>query len=135
MQAVRSVPEECLDKLWEHLGYDPAGPTRPRGIVLEAFHLRADLAAMQTGSQLGTVQMIGAVRWMCRTREAPLMMQTPSQAHGIEKRLEPFHSWPVRRWASYGQGRDAKMAELHGYFRVSTSLTTRAREEWLASLE
>lgn len=134
VQALRSVPEECLDKLWEHLGHSTSGPTRPAGIVLERFALRADLAAMQTGSELGTVQMIGAIRWMCRARGVPLMMQTPSQAHSVEKRLEPFHSWPIRRFASYGQGKDAKMAELHGYFRISTSATDQARRGWLSSM-
>lgn len=137
VQALASTPDECLDKLWEHLGYDLAGPTRPRGVVLETFALRADLAAQQTGSEMGTSQMIGAVRWMCRHREAPLVMQTPRQAHSIDENpgTEPFRSWPLRRWASYGQGRDAKMAERHGLFRVSTSWETREqREAWRVSM-
>jgi hypothetical protein len=72
---------------------------------------------------------------MCRDRGVPLVMQTPSQAHDLEKRSEPFRSWPLRRWTSYGQGRDAKMAELHGYFRISTSRPSAAdREAWRSSL-
>lgn len=135
VQAVRSVPEECLDKLWEHLGY--GGMSRPVGIVLERFALRGDLAAMQTGSELGTAQMIGAVRWMTRTREVPLVMQTPQNAHSIDKSTSKlvFRTWPQRRWSSYGQGADAKMAEKHGYFRISTSQPSNAaRDAWQASL-
>ena len=133
VQALRSVPEECLDKLWEHLGFG-APSARPAGVVLEAFNLRGDLSAMQRGSEMGTSQMIGAIRWMCRHRQVPLVMQTPGQAHSIHRRLEPFKSWPQRRWVSYGQGFDAKMAEMHGYFRVSTSSTTGGRKEWLAQM-
>lgn len=137
VQALRSVPEECLDKLWEHLGADPAGPTRPAAVVLERFALRGDLAAMQTGSELGTVQMIGAIRWMTRTREVPLVMQTPQNAHSVDRSTSKlvFRTWPQRRWSSYGQGADAKMAEKHGYFRISTSQPSNsAREAWMASL-
>lgn len=129
VQALRSTPGECLDKLWEHLGF--AHPsTRPQGVVLEHFTLRGDLAAMQVGGEMGTSQMIGAVRWMCRNREVPLVLQIPQNAHGIERK-EPFARWPQRRFASYGQGRDAKMAELHGLFRVSTSFRLDAdRAAW-----
>lgn len=138
VQALRSVPEECLDKLWEHVGYDLASPSRPAGVVLERFALRADLAAQQTGSELGTVQMIGAVRWMTRHRGVPLMMQTPYQAHSIDKTATSrlvFKDWPQRRWASYGQGADAKMAEKHGYFRISAAQPTNgARAGWMAGL-
>jgi hypothetical protein len=102
-------------------------------VVLERFALRNDLAAMQTGSEMGTSQMIGAIRWMLRHHGIPLMMQTPRQAHALEQQ-EPFKDWPQRRWASYGQGRDAKMAELHGLFRVSTSLSAAARAEWHSRL-
>jgi len=128
VQALRSVPDECLDKLWEHTGYEHP-ETTPRGVVLEAFNLRADLAAMQTGSEMGTSQMIGAVRWVCRNRGVPVVMQTPSQAHSLERKA-PFASWPQRRFASYGQGRDAKMAELHGMFKISASLTSAQRDVW-----
>lgn len=136
LQALRSTPDECNDKLWEHTGYgSPA--VRPVGVVLERFALRADLAAMQTGSEMGTSQMIGVIRWICRTRGVPLVMQTPSQAWSLDTDpgTEPFRSWPQRRWASYGHGKDAKMAERHGYFRVSTSRPTAAeRDAWRASL-
>lgn len=137
VQALRSVPEECLDKLWEHVNYDLDSPSRPAAIVLERFALRGDLAAMQTGSELGTPQMIGAIRWMTRVREVPLVMQTPQNAHSIDKSTSKlvFRTWPQRRWASYGQGTDAKMAEKHGYFKISTSRPTNsAREAWMESL-
>lgn len=134
VQALRSTPDVCLDKLWEHLGYSTE--SRPQGVVLETFALRADLAAQQTGSEMGTSQMIGAVRWMCRHHGVPVVMQTPSQAHHVDENpgTEPFRSWPLRRWASYGQGKDAKMAERHGLFRISTSLTSAQREEWRRSM-
>lgn len=135
-QAVRSTPDECLDKLWEHLSY--SGRTRPVGIVLEQFALRADLAAAQTGSQMGTSQMIGAIRWMARHHGVPVHMQTPRQAHSINgatSRLS-FRDWPQRKYRSYGQGADAKMAELHGYFRISTSMPNEnLRRAWLATLD
>lgn len=136
VQAVRSVPEECLDKLWEHLGYR-APSARPAGIVLERFALRGDLAAAQTGSELGTVQMIGAIRWMCRQTQTPLVMQTPQNAHAVDKSTSTlvFRKWPQRRWASYGQGSDAKMAEKHGYFRLSSvQPNNAARNAWMDSL-
>lgn len=136
-QAVRSTPDECLDKLWEHLSY--TGFTRPVAIVLEQFALRADLAAQQTGSQMGTSQMIGAIRWMARHHGVPVQMQTPRQAHSINDPRNTkavLHDWPQRKYRSYGQGADAKMAELHGYFRISTSMRTEAdRREWLATLD
>lgn len=137
VQAIRSTPDECLDKLWEHLGADPQGPTRPAGVVLERFALRADLAAQQTGSEMGTSQMIGAVRWICRTRGVPVQMQTPSQAHSIDGPASKlvFRDWGQRAWKSYGQGGDAKMAERHGYFRLSAAQPTeRERQAWLAGL-
>lgn len=135
MQALRSTPDECLDKLWEHLGF--AHPsTRPAGLVLERFALFGHLAAMQTGSEMGTPQMIGAIRWMCRHTGTPLVMQTPQNAHSIEDRVEPFASWPQRRWKSYGQGRDSKMAELHGYFKVNSSFRLAAdRAAWHRELD
>lgn len=137
LQALRSTPMECVDKLWEHLGYDPDSPVRPHGVVLERFELRGDLAPQQTGSEMGTSQMIGVIRWMCRVTGTPVMMQTPRQAWSLTNNpgTEPFRSWPQRRWASYGQGSDAKMAERHGYFRISTSWATSAdREAWRQSL-
>lgn len=133
VRAVRSTPPECLDRLWEHLGH--AHPsTRPVGLVLEQFTLFGHLAAQQRGSEMGTSQMIGAIRWMCRHLEVPLVLQIPQNAHGIERK-EPFDSWPARRWASYGQGRDAKMAELHAAFRVSTSMSSAQRREWHDSIK
>lgn len=132
-QALKSTPDECLDKLWGHLDVEHGHPLRPLAVVVERFALRNDLAAMQTGSEMGTSQMIGAIRWMCRHHEVPIHMQTPYQAHAIEKQ-KPFADWPQRRFASYGQGRDAKMAELHGYFRISTSLSTAARRDWHGSV-
>ena len=128
VQALKSTPDECLDRLWIHLGYG-FSPARPLAVVLEAFNLRADLMAMQSGSEMGTSQMIGAVRWMCRNRGVPVVMQTPSQAHSIERK-EPFSARPQRWYISYGQGRDAKMAELHGLFRISTSLGVATRAAW-----
>lgn len=134
VQALRSVPDECLDKLFEHC-WDRYSSTAPRGVVLESFLLRADLAPQQTGSEMGTSQMIGAVRWICRNRGVPLVMQTPSQARSIE-RLEPFGGWPQRRWISYGHGGDAKMAERHGYFRISTSFKRdHDRDSWLSGID
>lgn len=136
VQALRSTPMECVDKLWEHLHHEHPS-TRPAGLVLERFELRGDLAPQQTGSEMGTSQMIGVVRWMCRVREVPLEMQTPRQAWSMTNNpgKEPFRSWPQRKWASYGQGTDAKMAERHGYFRISTSMaSSAAREVWHASL-
>lgn len=133
VQALKSTPDECLDKLWEHLGFG-APVARPAGIVLERFALRADLAAQQTGSEMGTSQMIGAIRWMARQRRTPVVMQTPMQAHGLEKSAE-WRDRPQRWWTSYGQGRDAKMAELHGYFRISTAMESSARRAaWLNGL-
>lgn len=134
--ALKSTPDECLDRLWKHLrgaeeGMGVLHP--PKAIVLERFALRNDLAAMQTGSEMGTSQMIGAIRWMARYYGIPLHMQTPHQAHAIS-RQKPFDDWPLRRFASYGQGTDAKMAELHGLFRISTSLSTAARRDWHLSL-
>lgn len=133
-QAVKSTPDQCLDKLWEHLSRPPDA-TRPVGLVVEQFALRADLAAAQTGSQMGTSQMIGAIRWMARHHGVPVHMQTPRQAHSM-KTLSPLDVRPQRRWTSYGQGADAKMAELHGMFRISTSMPSEAaRREWLATLD
>jgi hypothetical protein len=136
--ALRSTPTECLDKLWEHLGLDPLSEdwhaTAPRAVVVERFALRADLAAMQKGSEMGTSQMIGAIRWMCHNRRVPVVMQTPYQAHAIE-RQQPFAAWPQRRFVSYGEGRDAKMAELHGLFKISTSLTAKQRRSWHESMD
>jgi hypothetical protein len=133
IKALKSTPDECLDRLWRHLtqaeGEYGTPLHRPRAVVLERFALRGDLAPMQRGSEMGTSQMIGAIRWQLRYHGVPLVMQTPQNAHAIE-RAAPFADWPQRRWASYGQGRDAKMAELHGYFRISTSLTHGARTAW-----
>ena len=92
---------------------------------------------MQTGSELGTVQMIGAIRWMTRHRGVPLVMQTPQNAHSVDRSDSKliFRNWPQRRWVSYGQGADAKMAEKHGWFRISTSQPNNAaRLAWQASL-
>lgn len=122
VQALRSTPDECLDKLWEHLGHGHGGVTRPAGVVLERFALFGHLAAMQVGSEMGTSQMIGAIRWMCRNTGTPLAMQTPQNAHKTEDTLL-FKARTARWWRSYGQGRDAKMAELHGLFRVSDSIS------------
>lgn len=133
VQALRSTPDECLDRLWEHLGYG-ALVARPVGVVLESFLLRPDLAAQQTGSDMGTSQMIGAARWICRVRHTPVEMQTPKQAH-LMRDVAPFCNWPQRRWESYGQGKDAKMAELHGYRRIWASLTPRQRSEWYLTLD
>jgi hypothetical protein len=134
VQAVRSTPDECLDKLWEHLGFAHSS-TRPAGVVLERFALFGHLAAMQTGSEMGTPQMIGAIRWMCRNHEVPLVMQTPQNAHSLE-RSEPWAGRPLRWWRSFGQGRDSKMAELHGYHRIANSFVLKAdKAEWLAGLD
>jgi len=133
VQALQSTPDVCLDKLWEHLGFG-APVARPAGLVIERFALRPDLAHQQTGSEMGTSQMIGAVRWMARHRSTPLVVQTPSQAHSLEKSAA-WKDRPLRWWASYGHGRDAKMAELHGYFRISTSMSGASeRARWLAAL-
>lgn len=130
--AVRSTPQECLDRLWGHL--TGSEEHRPAGVVLERFALRGDLAPQQRGSEMGTSQMIGAIRWMVGHHRVPLMMQTPQNAHAME-RQRPFLDWPGRRWTSYGQGRDAKMAELHGLFRISTTLSAADRAAWHEALD
>lgn len=137
--AYKSTPDETLDLLWHDLHIDDsqrppsARCNRPRAVVLERFALRADLAPQQKGSEMGTSQMIGAIRWMCRQTGTPVYMQTPMQAHSLEK-AAPFNLWPLRKWVSYGQGRDAKMAELHGLFRISTSLNKAQRNVWHGNL-
>lgn len=129
VEAHRSTPDAALDKLWVHLDVPMDLESRPWAVVLERFALRGDLAPQQRGSEMGTSQMIGAIRWMCRHLSVPVVMQTPQNAHAMERAV-PFCDWPQRRWASYGQGRDAKMAELHGLFRISTTLNNQQRAAW-----
>lgn len=109
LEAVETTPVGVVDLL--HAALDTPG--QPRLLVLEAFNLRGSLMAEQQGSEFLTSQLIGALRHTCRRADIPVAMQTPWQAKQLQQ-LAPWRDWPVRAFTSYGHGRHAKDAELHG---------------------
>ena len=125
-EAVETRPDDMVDRL---VDVQP----RPALLVLEAFALRGNLMAEQQGSEFLTSQLIGALRHVCRRAQIPVIMQTPWQAKQLE-RLEPWRDWPLRAFVSYGQGRHAKDAELHGLKHIRTHLARTDRAglaDWL----
>jgi hypothetical protein len=142
--ASETRPEAFCDMLFDlsHESDRSAGPNGVRGemapdlVVLERFALRGELMAQQQGSEFLTSQMIGAIRFICRRGGIPLVIQTPQQHKLIPKR-EPWKSWPLRRWTSYGHGPHAKSAEMHGLFYLQEQLrgqSTVRMHQWLESL-
>lgn len=60
--------EALLSPPWGH----------PACVVLEKFALRRDLAIQQAGSEMPTCEVIGVVKFLCHTRNIPLVLQRPA---------------------------------------------------------
>lgn len=105
-------------------------------VVIERFALRGELMYQQQGSEFLTSQLIGSLRFICRSFGVPVTIQT-AQQHKVVLKRDPWRTWPQRRWVSYGHGPHAKSAELHGYFFIESVLRQQgqaALQEWKESL-
>lgn len=88
-------------------------------VVYEAFNLRAELAMQQTGSELLTPQLIGAIRHICRRAQIETASYRPADHKGIYRNAD--HKPPNRphqEWRSYGRGGHAKDSECVGEYHV-----------------
>jgi hypothetical protein len=105
------APEECenyLTKMVSDHNID--------GLVVEQFNLYPDQAMAQTGSEMGTCERIGVVKYLARVYGVPLTMQPAS----IQKptvgllRVRGIKSMAKRLQA----GEHALSAELHGWHAI-----------------
>lgn len=71
--------DDVRDRLTEHLIDQVAG---------EGFWLQADKAMAQVGSPFGTVEVIGAVRHLCRWANTPFELVSPSDRNACFKRMK-----------------------------------------------
>lgn len=93
---------------------------RPHQLIgFERFVLDPRRARIQGGSELLTSQMIGQIHLIALNRGIPTAGYTNTQGKVCYK-IKPWTSWPVRRWASYGNGGHAKDAEVAGYSFMRT---------------
>lgn len=104
MWAREFTPEGILKYLADHLNGSEA-------LVVERFQLYPHLAQKQSGSDMLTSQLIGALRLLACQKGVPVVIQqaalkTPAES-AIIKRNVPRQST--------GNGDHAKDAETHGY--------------------
>lgn len=115
-ESVHTNPDDCVDLLVTEVSRNGL-----QLLVYEAFNLRAEKAMQQTGSELLTPQMIGAMRHICRRAGIPTKSFRPSDHKGLYKNAQ-FR--PPNRasneWASYGNGGHAKDSENLGEYFVRT---------------
>lgn len=80
-------------------------------VVIESFRLSPTGAKALVGDALGTVEVIGVVRYLCRLYGLPLVEQQPNIKRATERILKAKGI----ALKSKGQGPHAKDAELHGW--------------------
>lgn len=107
-------PEDLLKALWQ-----VAEGGRLGLVVYERYQLYGDQFARQMGSDFPTVQMIGAMRFICGHWKVP----TEEYLAGHHKKIYKMAEYKppekkLNEWKSYGQGGHAKDAECLGLYVV-----------------
>lgn len=83
-------------------------------MLIEAYTLYPHLARQQAGSEFLTSQQIGAMKFIVTHKGIPWYSWSAAKGKKVYS-LEPYRSWPLRAWKSYGAGPHAKDSEAHGY--------------------
>lgn len=102
--------DECVDSIADVVR-EPADLWDYDVILLEGFWLKPGIDALrQAGSQLETVQVIGAIRHLCRRSGMPLVLVANGQ-DGIRRKLKS----KGYKFSAHGHGDHAHDAEAIGY--------------------
>lgn len=83
MEAHETGPDNFLDQFrdWVELRkYDR--------VAIEEFRLQGDKALAQTGSSMGTCEVIGVVRHLCRWSDTPLQIIRPLDRDATHTRMK-----------------------------------------------
>jgi hypothetical protein len=81
-------------------------------VVIEEFRLYSWKAQDQAFREMLTSECIGALKWICKKAEVPVVMQPASIQKPTAARLKAAGI----KLTSRGQGPHAKSAELHGWY-------------------
>lgn len=123
LAAWKTTPERVLELI-------EAPESRWQLVICERYQLYGWLLPQQTGSEMWTSQMIGALRWTCRRRGIPFITQQASVMKGFRKQ-EDCLPWHGRCPAA---NEDARCAYYHGAWALARKMTKWSQDD-LASLQ
>lgn len=114
--AVEMTPEGCIDYVADALA---SLDGKPESVIIEGFWLKPGKAALQqTGSTMETVEVIGAVKHLCRWQGVGFIKVANGQ-RAIIQRLNAVGY----EWVSRGHGGHAKDAEAVGVRGLDLSVS------------